>query len=276
MRRFLRVMPYVAFSALALTTFLFLGQSAAFQESTPGQQRIETQYGTPTAVEAEHEGYVRGHAGHATEWVAEYLDVNVLQGTAKRDGIPFSADMDQPKEWRVENDDYRDADSQGIKYDRGHQACAADNHRSRKAMVGTFRFTNMMPQTSALNRSRKKWAGLEAHVRDEAIQPGSRVWVFTGPAFLPDDHGDIIIRTIGKHAVWVPTHCWKTMLVERNGQRQAFAWLMENTKSPRDWQECQVSVDALEAALGFDFWRELSDDEEDKLESATPLENSRE
>lgn len=230
-------------------------------------ERMELRWGTPTAPEAFRIGYVRGHAGHYTEWVAEYLDAETLKGSAKRDGIPFHPDADQGAEWRVDDADYRDSDSNGKKYDRGHEANAADNHRGRVAMRQTFQFTNMFPQTAQLNRSPKKWAGLEQHIRDEAAQDGAKVWVFTGPAFLPDKGGDVTVRTIGRHVVWVPTHCWKAMLLEKDGKRTATAWMMPNTNAPPDWQECELSIDALEAAVGLDFFNRLEDTEEAQLEA---------
>lgn len=229
--------------------------------STPRGERPELRWGTPTAVEAEHAGYVRGHCGHYTEWVAEYLTAERLAGDVPREGNDFTEDPQVPAEFRARHKHYRNSG-----YDRGHMPPAADMHGDPMAMRDCHLLSAMMPQTPALNEGHEAWEGLETHVRSLAA-PGAGVWVFTGVAFVPGDAGEIHVRTLDG-VVWVPTHCWKAALVERGNRLELHAWLIPNVPEPPHWQSCAVSVDEIEAAAGLDLFDKLDDELEEKLEAA--------
>lgn len=226
--------------------------------------RPEIAYGTPTKNYVERHGYIRGYCGKYVVWVAEYLTANNLKGTVKRIGT-FKADSEVPQEFGATNADYAhkkhpdDPEEQ-----KGHCAPAADMHDSEEAMRDCFLLSNMMPQTLELNE--RTWAHLEKFVRDLTLT-NDEVWVFTGPAWIPDEKGVVTFRVIGKHQVWVPTHCWKTALAKKGKQVKLYAWLIPNTKSPpSDFNDGLVSVDYLELVVGLDFWSGLPNTIEDKLE----------
>lgn len=221
--------------------------------------------GTPTAIQAAHPGYVRGEcSGHFTRWVGEYLTPESFAAKAKRSD-DFRADPDVPHEFRASAGDYALSG-----YDLGHLAPAGDNEFSDAAMHASFLVSNMCPQRAGLNRENAKWEGLEDHVRSIAKTDGAKVWVFTGPAFLPDADGKVVIETIGAHAVWVPTHCFKAIYARVGGKSWMEAFLMPNTTDPPRWQDCRESVDALERAVGLDFFAALDDATEERLEAAKP------
>ena len=70
-------------------------------------------------------------------------------------------------------------------------------------MQECFLLTNMTPQTKSLNERHTAWQ--DSKNTSVASPWAAEVWVFTGPAFVPDK-GTIMIKTLG--AQWVPTHCF--------------------------------------------------------------------
>lgn len=228
------------------------------------QPRPEYEVGTPTIVTDEYHGYIAGPYIHYRTWVGEYLDKKKLeQKNATRKDDNFHVDPKYKK-----NTSPGDYQSSG--YDEGHQAPAADMEYSEEAMVDCFLVTNMMPQWPNVNRTKKCWAGLEQHVRSLVVDGKTQVWVFTGPAFVPDVEGKLHLHVIGSHSVWVPTHCFKAVMVRQGDVVGLMAWLVPNIENPPAWEKCGVSVDELEYATGFDFFSALPDDIEKKLEEKKP------
>ncbi len=221
--------------------------------------RPELRWGVPTAVEAALAGYVRGHCGHYTEWVAEYLTAKNLTGDVPR--AQFREDKNTPIEFRALLEHYRNSGWQ-----RGHLPCAANHHGSQAAMRDCFLLSAMAPQTLELNERHTAWEGLEEHCREIALS-GAEVWVFTGPAFLPTKSGSITIRTLGDGAIWIPTHFWKAALIRRGDVITLRAWLMPNVNHPPHWQDCRKSIDEIEAAAGLDLFSGLDDELEQRLEA---------
>ena len=223
--------------------------------------RPEIAYGTPTPVSSEHSGYVRGHCGKYTAWVAEYLTADLLAGSSPRAGNDFTEDPEVPCEFRARLKDYK-----GSPYDRGHIAPAADFHGDPMAMRECFLLSNMMPQTKQLNEY--AWARLEKHVRELASAPGAECWIFTGPAWLPRKSGSVKFKTIGESKTWVPTHCWKAVLLKRGDRVELYGWLLPNVdEPPDDFNDGAVAIDEIEAAAGLDLFSGLDDDLEDALEA---------
>jgi endonuclease G, mitochondrial len=223
-------------------------------------ERIEAALGTPTAIEAEHAGYVRGHCGNFTAWVGEYLSDKSIDGKVARDGFDFVEDPDTAKEFRARHKHYR-----GSGYDAGHLPASANHHGDAMEMRDCFRFSAITPQTPQLNRQASAWAGLEDHYR-RVKKSGAEVWLFTGPAFLPGKAGEIHVKTLGG-VVWIGTHCWKVAAVKRGDSITLEGWLMPNTADPPAWKNCRVSIDEIETATGLDFFDRLPDELEDELEA---------
>lgn len=204
-------------------------------------------------------------------WTLEKLTRESLAGDASRDQQTFYRDPETPDEFAPEPRDYA-----GSMFDRGHLAAAANHRASEEAMSATFTLANIMPQNPNLNR--RAWAALEQHVRELATAEGVRCcWVVTAPAWLADDpqfvRGAYVsflqIRTIGKHGVWVPTHCAKALLIEReDGTYQMRSWLMRNgeTVDPR-LEKHEVTANAIERACGINLWSDLPDELEERMES---------
>lgn len=189
---------------------------------------------TPTEAESVRDGYARGHTGHFTAWVQYTLTPARLAGSVPDRLRHFLGDERQPTEFR-----WTELDYVGQPWDVGH-LCEAATARSDGSERDTFILTNTMPQNAALNRG--QWARLEKYIRDR-VKGGAIATVVTGPAFIPDsDSKTIRIATIGKHRLWVPTHCWKAALITESGETTAQAWLIPNERLDEDFDEFAVSV----------------------------------
>lgn len=199
-------------------------------------------------------------------WTAYHLTaLDLVNADADRTD-DFRPEEGLPSGERAELGDYR-----GSGFDRGHMAPAADFARSDDAMSSTFTLANMAPQHPSLNR--KTWRILEQETRDTVMGFGS-AWVFTGNLFL-DEQGQRLEApeaTLGENKVWVPTHCFKTLLNEHaDGSYTAYAFIMPNEDvGDHEVDEFLVTVDELEAMTGLDFFAALDDDDEADLESDLP------
>lgn len=194
-------------------------------------------------------------------WVAYYLSASNLQGNQSRTD-DFRPDPQLAAGERAELVDYRHSG-----FDRGHNAPAGAFKRSREAMSTTFLLSNMSPQTPALNR--RIWRDLEAQIRDLVLADGE-AWVVTGNVFMSSDsHFVTPFEFIGNGRVAIPSHCFKAVLSSRDdGDYSMFAFLMPNQRDrlPGDPGNYILSVNRLEEITGYDFFPDLPDDIENRLE----------
>jgi endonuclease G len=141
-------------------------------------------------------------------------------------------------------------------YDRGHLAPAADMSWSLQVMQESFYYSNMSPQLPGFNRG--IWKKLEEKVRDWALLYDS-IYVVTGPVL------EAGLPTIGPNKVSVPKYYYKALIAPR--QQKGIAFLMPNAKSDAQLFDFSLSIDALEAKLGRDFFYQLKDQLEQQIES---------
>lgn len=189
-------------------------------------------------------------------WVAWHLTADRTTGPAKRSGVDFQADMDVPAP-RAEDSDYY-----GSGYDRGHMCPAADNKYSEKAMEESFLFTNMCPQNGNLNRG--DWNEMEQACRRWAKEYGG-VYVVCGPILYKGKH-----KTIGKNKVVVPEAFFKVVL--RTGENpKAIGFIYKNAEGNRPKGDYVNTVDEVERITGIDFFPELPDDVENKVEATADI-----
>ena len=90
------------------------------------------------------------------------------------------------------------------------------------------------------------------------------VIVYTGPIVLDNVYG-----TIGYNKVVVPDAFFKAILAGE----QSIAFVMYNHNNNENMQKCALSVDDLEALSGIDFFAELDDDFENRVEATYNLRN---
>lgn len=140
-------------------------------------------------------------------------------------------------------------------YDRGHLCPAGDMTQSVEAMSETFYMSNISPQFPSFNRG--IWKLLEEQVRKWGKR--EQIYVVTGPVF-EDDKGEI-----GVNRVTIPGYFYK--VVYSPSRRQMKGFLLPNEKGNRELSDYVVSVDSVESVTGIDFFPQLADTLENRLEA---------
>ena len=144
-------------------------------------------------------------------------------------------------------------------YDKGHLCPAGDRRFTKAAHDETFLTSNISPQEHQFNAG--VWNRLEQKVRYWA-KKNDGVFVVTGGVLK--DH----LKTIGDENVSVPNQFYKVILDNTNGKIKMLAFLMDHRNSNLPLYKFVVSVDSLETLTGIDFFPELEDDIENKLEAS--------
>ncbi|MGN1233491.1 MAG: DNA/RNA non-specific endonuclease [Candidatus Cryptobacteroides sp.] len=186
-------------------------------------------------------------------WVQYTLTAEETDGPYSRSGLNFGQDPSLALP-QAEDSDYRNSG-----WSRGHMAPAGDFKWSGKAMAESFYFTNCCPQDISLNNG--QWKTLEEKVRGWANRFGS-VTVVTGPLIIDNAYG-----TIGRNKVVVPDAFFKAVLAGE----QCIAFVMYNKSRNENLQKCAMSVDRLEEISGIDFFPELKDKVETRIEAVYDL-----
>lgn len=190
-------------------------------------------------------------------WVAWHLTDDHTNGPAKRKGIGFHPDEDIP-EPRVDTYDYMRSG-----YDRGHMCPAGDNHWSELAMEQSFLMTNVCPQSPALNSG--LWNTIEKQCRTWAEKYGD-VYIVCGPVYFNQKH-----KTIGKNKVQVPEAFFKVVLCLQD-EPKAIGFICRNVSAKGHKKTDYVnSVDEVERITGMDFFPQLPDDIEQRIERRTDI-----
>lgn len=183
-------------------------------------------------------------------WVAYYLTPDRVTGNVNRTEN-FRPD-DAVTTGSAELSDYS-----GSGFDRGHLAPAADMAWSRHSMSTSFLLSNMSPQSAGFNRG--VWKRLESLVRDwAAINP--RLYVVTGPVFAGN------METVGSNEVAVPPRYYKVVLAYTGSAGKAVGILIDHEKSPAPLSSFLVTIDDVEEETGIDFFPNLPDSIEERIE----------
>jgi endonuclease G len=155
-----------------------------------------------------------------------------------------------------------DNDYKGSGYDRGHLAPAADMGFSSLTMQESFYYSNMSPQNPSFNRG--IWKKLEEQVRSWAVLYDS-VLVVTGPVLTSN------LPKIGVNGVSIPSFYYKVILDYKNNQSKAIALILPNVKGTKPLSSYVLSIDELEKLTNLDFFPELQDDLEARLEKSSSV-----
>lgn len=187
------------------------------------------------------------------EWVAyELTKESIRKPNVKRSGN-FRPDP-KVRKASASKTDYR-----GSGYDRGHLVPAGDMAFNKKAMSETFFMSNMSPQIHNFNSG--IWRQLEESVRDWAWD-NKHLYVVTGPVLTRG-----ILDEIGPNDVAVPEEYYKVILDYTQPSLKGIAFLMPNEVSTKPMMDYAVSIDEIEKITGIDFFTEIDDADEAKLES---------
>lgn len=146
-------------------------------------------------------------------------------------------------------------------FDRGHLCPAADMDFNPVAMEESFLMSNISPQVPEFNRG--IWKDLETDVRKWA-EKEHKIHVVVGPVFA-DNMG-----VIGVDKVLVPGYFFK-IVYDETDQPKIIAFVLPNSGTDRPLTDFVVTVDAVEKATGFDFFSQLPDELENRLEDRVDL-----
>lgn len=185
-------------------------------------------------------------------WVAYVLESKEVGGQIGRSDN-FEADP-KVRTGSATTHDYRNSG-----YDRGHLAPAADFKFNKKAMAECFYMSNISPQKHSFNAG--IWKKLEEKTRNWATQKEA-LYIIVGPILKPR------LRKIGKvNRVSIPKYFYKVIADFREGKESMIAFLIPAEKSHEPLESFVVSVDEIEQLTGLDFYLDLEDKLENKLES---------
>jgi len=202
-------------------------------------------------------------------WVSWHLNSTWLGSTTRCDC--FASDATLPTGW------YRPTSSSytGSGFDRGHNCPSGDRTFSSTDNRETFLMTNMMPQAPLNNQ--QTWEKLESYCRT-LVSQGNECYVICGSYGVGGTGSAGSKTTLDAGRVTVPSNIWKVVLVIPNGTNdvsrvttstRVIAVNTPNTQSivTSTWGGYRVSVDAIEAATGYDILSVLPDATEATLES---------
>lgn len=189
-------------------------------------------------------------------WVAWRLDKKKLAQKVSRDRYKFVADPEMSGKNAVVTQDYAQSG-----YDRGHMCPANDSRWSADAMRESFYMTNICPQNPSLNSG--DWNELEQACHKWAEE--GPIYIVCGPILYKKSKAEYIGK---EHKIRVPEAFFKVVLagVEK-GNPRAVGFVYKNAKSNRPLDAYVNTVDEVERITGFDFFPQLPDEVENKVES---------
>lgn len=185
------------------------------------------------------------------EWVYYVLTPDNINGSVARH------DKFRPDN-KVPTGSAQLADYKKSGYDRGHLCPAAAMKQNSKAMLETFYMSNMSPQKPSFNRG--GWKKLETYVRELTLSD-KLLYVVTGPVL----NGIDSIKSIGINEVTVPEYFYK--VIYSPNKQYMKAYLMPNNTIKSALDSYIITVDKLEEITDIDFFYNLNDSIQNKLEA---------
>ena len=188
-------------------------------------------------------------------WVSWHLFPGDLGSTPRQDD--FREDSQLPAGYyRVQPTNYS-----GSGFDKGHNCPSGDRTITVPSNSATFLMTNMIPQ--APNNNQLTWANMETYDRSLVSSGGKELYTIMG-SYGAGGTGDLgYTTTISGGTVTVPAFIWKVVVVLDNGNNdlsrvtpttRVIAVITPNTNAINsNWKIYRTSVDAIEAATGYDL-----------------------
>ncbi len=187
-------------------------------------------------------------------WVSWHLFSNDIGSVSRQDD--FREDITLPAGW------YQVTDASYISsgFDRGHNCPSGDRTNTVAANSSTFLMTNMIPQAQYNNQI--VWAGMEDSLR-RLVNLGNELYIIMGSYGIGGTGNGGYKTSIDGGRVAVPANIWKIAIVISNGNGDS-ARVTTNTRViavdvPNNnslfssWKNYRTSVDAIEAATGYDL-----------------------
>lgn len=194
-------------------------------------------------------------------WVAFFFDnVNSQKNTKRSDSWgnnPFI-----PSQYQTGGADYKG------RYNRGHMVASSDRYLNREANVQTFYYSNMSPQITTFNGG--IWNVMEQRVQSwgKVGNASDTLYVVKGGHIDGTVEDGTLIEYTGPNHVAVPRYYYMALLSLKGGQYKAMAFYINQEKyASSDISTYAISIDALEQKTGLDFFHNLPDNIESKVES---------
>lgn len=193
------------------------------------------------------------HQHKQANWVAHVITKDILYGNVSRTN-DFRPDPN------LSGQDATIEDYWESGYDRGHLAPSADFRWSLDALSESYYYSNICPQVPALNR--ESWARVENQVREWVIE-SERLFVVTGPV-LKENLPKI---QQGNFNVSIPEYVYKVVLDYDQPSIKGIAFILPNKKVDYRIIDYVVPIDSVEKITGFDFFPNLPDSIEKRVEA---------
>jgi DNA/RNA endonuclease G (NUC1) len=201
-------------------------------------------------------------------WVSWHLFSADFGGTPRQDD--FRADINLPSSWYwVEPTAYS---STG--FNKGHNVPSSDRTSTQEANSSTFLMTNMIPQ--APNHNQFIWARFEDSLR-RLVNQGNEIYIIMGNYGEGGVGSSGPATTIDGGRVTVPASIWKIAVVIPNGNddltrvsaaTRVIAIDAANINTVgTNWKNYRVSVDAIEAATGYNLLSRIDEALQNQLEA---------
>lgn len=201
-------------------------------------------------------------------WVSWHVDASSLGPGERQDD--FRSDPALPAAWyHVSSTSYQNSG-----FDRGHNCPSGDRTESDDINSTTFFMTNMIPQ--APNNNQRTWANLEEYTRT-LVRAGNEVYVIMGVYGAGGTGSKGYAEKINNGNITVPNRVWKVIVVIPQGNndlsRVSATTRVIAIDTPNDnsissaWGSYRVSIDAIEAATGYNLLSEIGDVIENSLEA---------
>ena len=186
------------------------------------------------------------------------------QGNAGRydtyNGYPFDPVLEEKGLYLDRDYFYRSG------FDHGHVCPSADRQYSYEANKQTFYLSSMQPQYNKFNAG--IWEKLESKIRKWTPRNNEdTLYVCKGGTI--DDEENIIKRISGK--LIAPKYFFCALLLKNAMGYRAIGFWMENENIDRSNDKLKIyakSIDELEKITGIDFFCNLPDNIEDKVEAS--------
>lgn len=195
-------------------------------------------------------------------WVAFTFDAITSKNDGKGRSNAWQWDPQVPSEYSTDNW------FQGTGYSRGHLVASSDRYYSREANRQTFYYTNVSPQRSGHNEG--IWQKLEAKVQQWGRSSEFRdvLYVAKGGTIRDDQIEKERIRGL----IVIPKHYWMALVAKKGNAYKALAFWTDHKQYPRNTKlsTLTLSIDELEKKTGLDFFHNLDDGIEQKIEAEVP------
>ncbi len=192
-------------------------------------------------------------------WVSWHLSTEWLGTAARQDD--FRADAALPATWyQAQSSSYT-----GSGFDRGHNCPSADRTKTVADNSATFLMTNIIPQ--APNNNQNTWGDLEEYCRT-LTKAGNELYIIMGQYGTGGVGSNGAKSTLDNGRITVPSRIWKVVVVLPAGTDDASRVTAttriiavdtpNNNSLNSNWASYRTTVDAIEAATGYDLLSAVS------------------